>query len=299
VSALRNSDFPELFQRADRASKTSQRLYLVLVGLGLSFSLIGALIAVITFESSELKKVTAAIALGLFTLSLIITIVLKSLRLEKTWYGGRAAAESVKTRTWRYVCGAEPIQLSLSPAGADGVFLNDLKAIIEQKKYLARAIAENEKADFNQISPRMREIRSLSTEERLEIYLADRIQSQKAWYAKKAAWNGRRESILFWTFTTFQGLTAFAALGRVLFPDFEIKLSTFFAAMSTAVLAWLQLKKHQELAQSYSIAAHELSFLAEQALHVSSEADLCRFVAEAENAISREHTLWVARRDEV
>ncbi|MHA3772934.1 DUF4231 domain-containing protein [Verrucomicrobiota bacterium sgz303538] len=296
--ALRDADFPQLYQASDSASRGAQKLYLHLVAAGLWLSLLGALLSMVKMDGEKAKLALAAVALLLFTLSLIITIVLKTLRPEKTWYGGRAAAESVKTRTWRYVCGAEPLQIGLPSAEADSVFLSDLKAIIDQRKYLAGAIAANATAEGNQITPRMREIRSRSMQERLAIYLGDRIQSQKAWYGKKAAWNKGRETLLFWMFTGAQILTALAALGRVLCPTFPITFSTFFAAVSASLLAWLQLKKHQELAQAYGIAAHELSLLAEQALHVHSESELCRFVAEAENAISREHTLWVARRDD-
>ena len=68
------------------------------------------------------------------------------------------------------------------------------------------------------------------------------------------------------------------------------------AAAAAAVLAWLQIKQHATLAQSYSHAAYELSTIGALIDSVQSEAEWGRFVNDAENAISREHTAWRARR---
>ena len=68
------------------------------------------------------------------------------------------------------------------------------------------------------------------------------------------------------------------------------------AAAAASVLAWLQIKQHATLAQSYSHAAHELSTIGALIDSVQSEAEWGRFVNDAENAISREHTAWRARR---
>lgn len=57
------------------------------------------------------------------------------------------------------------------------------------------------------------------------------------------------------------------------------------------------MRQHEELAQSYAVAALELGFIEEQVGRVSDDKGLSAFVADAESAISREHTLWIARRD--
>jgi hypothetical protein len=51
------------------------------------------------------------------------------------------------------------------------------------------------------------------------------------------------------------------------------------------------------VAQSYAIATMDLGLIQEQGARIEGDAQLAAFVADAENAISREHTLWVARRD--
>ena len=67
-------------------------------------------------------------------------------------------------------------------------------------------------------------------------------------------------------------------------------------AATAAVGTWLQLKQHQMLAQSYSVAAKELEMIAEKFPPLQNRPDdetaWANFVNDAEAAISREHTLW-------
>jgi hypothetical protein len=75
------------------------------------------------------------------------------------------------------------------------------------------------------------------------------------------------------------------------------QLNWYLGTLTASFLAWLQVKQHEELAHSYAVAAHELSFVREAGKLVHQEAELSSFVADAETAISRKHTLWLARRD--
>jgi hypothetical protein len=61
----------------------------------------------------------------------------------------------------------------------------------------------------------------------------------------------------------------------------------------------LQLRRYQELSQSYLITATELSLIKSKIHQIETEEELSNFVDDAETAISREHTLWLARRDSI
>jgi len=76
-----------------------------------------------------------------------------------------------------------------------------------------------------------------------------------------------------------------------------VNLTGLFAAMANAFVAWPQVKQHESVAQAYAIATMDLGLIQEQGARIEGDAQLAAFVADAENAISREHTLWVARRD--
>jgi hypothetical protein len=54
-----------------------------------------------------------------------------------------------------------------------------------------------------------------------------------------------------------------------------------------------------EWAFSYAQAAHELRLILAREPYVESDEEFSGFVSDAENAISGEHTMWLARRDNV
>ena len=70
-----------------------------------------------------------------------------------------------------------------------------------------------------------------------------------------------------------------------------------FVAASASLLSWMQAKRFSELASSYALAAHEIGLIRENSLQPIDDEDFSMFVGDAENAFSREHTQWVARKD--
>jgi hypothetical protein len=59
--------------------------------------------------------------------------------------------------------------------------------------------------------------------------------------------------------------------------------------------AWAQLKQHRILAPSYALAAQELSLVREKLAGIADEDAWSLEMSDAEDAISREHTMWLAR----
>jgi hypothetical protein len=70
----------------------------------------------------------------------------------------------------------------------------------------------------------------------------------------------------------------------------------FAGALVAAMTAWLQAKQHRSLAAAYTVTALELASVRSKIRHQQSEADWATFVSDAEEAFSREHTLWKASR---
>jgi hypothetical protein len=69
------------------------------------------------------------------------------------------------------------------------------------------------------------------------------------------------------------------------------------AALTVAAAAWLRTKDHEGLAEAYNVTARELAKVEQQGERgFASEQEWSEYVADAENAFSREHTLWLARR---
>jgi len=290
---MRETDYPALYQATDSASLAGQRVYLKLLGADLGLLVVGALLSSIDSENADVVfclRVGGALALFL---SVGASIVIKVRADEERWYGGRAAAESVKTISWRYMMRAAPF--NQPEAEADRIFGNSLEEILKQKGQLSLGAVPSV-GSAPQISKPMREVRAKNLDDRKELYGRERIEDQRDWYARKATLNGRRASQFFALLIGSQGLALVAAVAMILRPTSPLDYAAVFSAVAAAVISWIQVKKYEELAQSYDVAAQELGIVAEQLRHLTNEEAFSQFVGEAESAVSREHTLWVARR---
>ena len=91
------------------------------------------------------------------------------------------------------------------------------------------------------------------------------------------------------------GALAVAGVGLFV-PDLaRFNLLGLLAAIATAATAISQLNRHDELSKSYGLAFQELSLIDGLAERVEGEANLKKVVEDAESAISREHTMWIAK----
>jgi hypothetical protein len=207
-----------------------------------------------------------------------------------TWYEGRAAAESAKTLAWRYMVRAEPFEVD-SP-DVDKQFLAQTYSLLQDLRSISLGTGE---PDAHQISDKMRQVRALDFDERRQVYLADRIADQQRWYSEKARWNDRRARrwVLVSIVLEIAGLLggAFKAFGWISFD-----LLGFLAASAGGVMAWIEGKQHRNLATAYGIASQELASIATELPTLNNEEHWASFVGQAEEAISREHTLWRASR---
>jgi hypothetical protein len=289
-----NNDYPALFLAADRASTAAQHRHLLFTSAILLALVLAAGLGALSSVSPSAKTALAVASTSLVSLSFVLTAIRRALRPEKLWYGGRAVAESAKSMAWRYMTGAEPY--FISAPDVDGKFITDLKSLVKDSDQLAVGFS-SDYADRPQISPRMRQVRACNLESRKQIYLEQRISDQRRWYGKKARKSQSAESWYFVVILVSQALALASGAYMISAPESKWNLVGVFSSLASALVAWLQVRQHEELAQSYAVAALELGFIEEQAAHVGNDQDFSAFVGDAENAVSREHTLWIARRD--
>ena len=139
-----------------------------------------SLVAYLSTNSSN----TAIASAFLFLLSVGITIWLKITKPEDVWYNGRAVAESVKTRSWRWMMRAEPYANTTDPDVVSKEFIADLKQIIEQNRSLGNAIGA-EAGTKSPISGKMLTIRQLTFKQRARIYKKYKVDEQALWVLEK------------------------------------------------------------------------------------------------------------------
>jgi SMODS and SLOG-associating 2TM effector domain 3/SMODS and SLOG-associating 2TM effector domain 1 len=286
---MKEEDFPALHRSADEFSLKSQRHFFNALKLHLILLVIAAVLSMVSIPHWSVAVLQAIVLLGAFSCS----IYLSHKRPDRYWYAGRAVAESIKTITWRYVCRAEPFQGDDLLAQSE--FQQKLKAIVDQNKDVAQALTSY--LDAPQVTEAMIKMRAQSLGERKATYASHRIKDQLTWYAKKAAFNGKKSSAFFWTLIIINGIAVLCAILRVVFVSVPFWPTDVFVAAAASLLSWMQAKRFSELAASYALAAHEIGIIREQSLQPTTDKEFSSFVGDAENAFSREHTQWVARQD--
>lgn len=292
---LPESALPGLYHAADRASIAAQRRFLFASRLRL-----GLLVAAATagaVPSSEPSRTSdevggAATAIALLG-AILVEFWLQSTRPERTWYDGRALAESAKTTAWRYAVGGAPFPAWLDAQSADRRLTDRLAALLQDAP--ASAIGP---AIGAAITTEMRALRGSDLEERRSVYLRERIDEQKSWYATKAHRNESSASRWRIALLVLESAGVLAAFGRAT-GRVQFDLAGIVAALGAAFVAWLSLKQHESLARAYSYAANELGIAASRLHNVRDEAEWSAEVDNAEEAISREHIMWRASRSSV
>lgn len=287
-----SDELPGLYQSADKASLDAQQSYFAGLRWYLCLLVLAAFVSYL-YPNGAWGAMTSA---ALFLLTLGILVYLQITKPDDTWYNGRAVAESVKTRSWRWMMRADPYVDADHLEVVSKDFLNDLKAILDQNKSLSHSLQSTE-AINDPISDTMRRIRALDVADRLAIYIQQRIKDQSDWYWLKSRFNKRRSIQWFWVSVLLHTLAISMLLYRI--KDQEISLPIeVIATAAGAALTWLQAKKHNELSSAYALTAHEIVIIKAESASVANEQQLSEFVVNSEAAFSREHTQWVARKSD-
>lgn len=292
--ALNEAGMPAVHNVADITSGRSQTEYLLWTRARLSFVILAAAAgawAAAAGKPPGWHKSLAAIAVACFVIALSAEILLLSRRPEELWYHARAIAESSKTLAWRYAMRANPFTAAQSEAEADTRMNQRLQDLLAQSPIAGKLpppAGEN-------ITEPMRTLRTATLEERKQAYLASRVDDQQEWYAKKARYNRKRAKLWRSLLILFELAGALWAI-FILAGFTTIVLDGLLASMVAGAGAWLEVKQFENLADAYSLTATELGFVHNAAEQADDEDGWSAYVNSAEQAISREHTMWLARR---
>jgi hypothetical protein len=207
-------------------------------------------------------------------------------RPNRIWYQGRALAESVKTLTWRYAACGAPFPADLDIRTADSLFL---RRIDELRRDLPDVRLVPTRGD--EISETMRALRRGLLDERRHAYLVGRIKDQQDWYAAKATFHQRRVTLYRALAVVLEVTGVLGALLKAIgVVDFD--LAGIAAAAVAGLAAWSATRQHTTNANAYALATHELGLVRERLKQIVDEEEWAAAVADAEAAISREHSTW-------
>lgn len=286
---MESTDYPGLYQSASEVSRQAQGSFYLAFRLNLSLLVCASVLSFANIAHWAAATLQALILLA----ALVCSAYLSIQQPDKHWYNSRATAESIKSITWRYISKAEPYDCS--DAMADSLFLERIRKLVKQNKDIAHLL--NAHLEKPLISDAMRLHRGGSLCERRELYSDGRIQDQLEWYAAKVRFNMRMATRYFLGLLACNACAVIFAIVRIRYPAIENWPTDIFVTSAAALLSWIQSKRFSELSASYTLTANDIALVKEQASNPSNDREFSEFVGDAENAFSREHTQWLARKD--
>lgn len=288
---MKDEDFPAVFRAASDSSARAQLVLLRLYKANAFLLVAASLLALLSFQHRAL----AVIAMLLFLASLALYIFERTQDLQSVWYQSRALAESIRTATWKLIMSADPFHDGSREQKIE-IFCKLLDEVLTQNKSIGGHLA-GLGSGLEQVTQEMLVAMDLPFEVKREKYLVERIDHQRKWYTKKSCDNVSASKEVFWAVVIAYATAILLLAFRVADPsNWQLPIE-FFAVLASSLIGWGKLKRHDELASSYALTAHEVGIIKVRFHDVKNEGDLSRFVCDAENAFSREHTQWAARRD--
>ena len=283
--------FPGLYHEADSASNRQQKLFLFIIRAEFA-ALFVASILTINIVAAAWYIIVYGLVLAAATGRLIFRSTAKP---EQSGYQARALAESIKTTTWKYAMQSKPFDHHDKDELDRASFRNFLKDLLNINQHVGNQF-DGSSAARDQVTDEMAAIRALETRDRLALYMDQRVENQRKWYAVKAAKNRQWARRAVITLVTLYAIAFASLLLRVANPEWSYSHPEPFILVATALIGWMQIKKFNELATAYNLTAIEIGILKSRAPEITTDKSLSDFIDDAEEAFSREHTQWLARR---
>jgi hypothetical protein len=258
--------------------------------------------------------IAALVTAAGLVLLLALEVYLLTVQPQKDWFDGRVLAESVKTLSWRYTVGAQPFPVAaaaaadngsggaepddrVGPANSDAHERATRKAFTDELHRILLDMNPGPPPPNRQaaVPQRLATLRTASLDDRREVYLRDRIQDQLVWYKGKARFNrswARRLRLL----AILLEVGGIGMAGLRAFNVIHLDLASLAATAIAVIAAWTGVKQYDALERAYNLAAHDLTLVDDRLRNVDTEKDWALEVADAEESISREHTMWRASR---
>ncbi|WP_196217864.1 DUF4231 domain-containing protein [Streptomyces blattellae] len=107
---LTDDGLPSMFRSADTASLAGQADTVRWSALQLFMLIVGAVLGGVDIKLRNDLDLGALIASIALLASLVPALWLTAKNPQRTWYRGRAAAESLRTLSWKYAVRAEPLR---------------------------------------------------------------------------------------------------------------------------------------------------------------------------------------------
>lgn len=279
-------EFPTLLDAAEKESANKQQVFYVTTGAQLGLLAAAAITSLLpTHFAGGLGPVSTLI---LFLGALGLQAFGVANRAERAWYAARAAAESIKSAAWEFSVGGEAYRRN--DGAAEARFREVLRQVLDSLPLSIGAVS----TDNAGVTPTMKQLRASDRTARAAAYRTWRVDDQVSWYRGKAAANRKNSSLFGAAATLVESVAVVLGILRVN-GAVDADYMSALAAMAAGLVGWAQAKKYSALSEAYGVTSHDVALVA-GSLDLSSEAAWAQSVHDAEAAFSREHTMWLARR---
>lgn len=287
---ISDNTFPCFFTLADRQAIKSQKQYLFVLKCSI-WLIIGASMLAYIRNFIGLEYVDWLIGV-LLLINLLLNWWIQAEKMDNLWYDYRSIAESIKTLTWKFMLKVAPFIGNESNCTKE--FRRRVTKILNSKMTLHKSHAISANQQF--ITNDMRSIRQCDLQTRALIYTQYRIQDQADWYEKKSKYNKKMGTIFFICYMLFNFLLLMFIVISIWKSNGKELPLDLFMVLVTSIQTWTQIKKYSDLANSYALTTQEIALIKEEKPQFNTEQEFSRYVSDCENAFSREHTQWYARK---
>jgi hypothetical protein len=293
---LESPKYPAIYEESDSCASSNQSKHFWVLRVKVGLLLAVAAIAAFTWNQELGFKNAAGIIIGTVLMtSMVLTAIVDSKRFDRIWFSSRAVAESVKKESWLFMMKTKPYDGVLPEPKTEELFLDRLQQILQSQSSICSELALHSK-EGTQITDQMRNARNQKIDDRLAYYLANRVRFEQQWYKNKSKWNQIREFRWFVLTWVLQLAAAALAFITIFFTGLILNPVGIITTAGAGTLSWMNARSYRELSQSYGLVAQRLSILGERKREASTEEELSEIVTDLEQAISGEHTIWLARR---
>ena len=281
--------YPTLHAAASKASARLKRRTLGLVRLELGLAALAAGGGLRAVKVSGVDA-TAWVSLLAFIGMLGAVSYRQLAKPEQAWLLARAQAESVKTLTWRHAVGGNPFPIGPQPAGGEAMFVGRLRDLVS---FIGQRGLTLEPVEGDLVPTEIAALRHAELAGRKAAYETERLRPQIDWYRTNAKLAGQLADR--WNIVAVGGAILGVLLGAARVAGlFSADALGLCATLFGVSIAWSQTNQFVANANAYAVTHAELQ-LALASLPFVGADEWAAFVAGAEDMISREHRMWLAR----
>ena len=129
--------------------------------------------------------------------SIVISYIIRSLKLDERWFNARALTESCKTLTWRFMTRTNPFDIRDNHKAVTNFFVDRIKDLSDNYKGLYTCL-NPDLLSLPVVSSKVQEIQMMDLQLRMDIYKKYRLIDQRNWYTKESRKCRLRNDIWFW-----------------------------------------------------------------------------------------------------